>query len=58
MPDLLQGIGHFAHAPVSPAEYKRMQKYISETALIDVLLTALAGYYPDLVRFQKALEGI
>lgn len=37
----------FAHAPVSPAEYKRMEKYLGEHGLIDVLLKACDGYYPD-----------
>lgn len=37
----------FAHAPVSPAEYKRMEKWLGEHGLIDVLLKACDGYYPD-----------
>lgn len=40
-------LANFAHAPVSPAEYKRMEKWLPETALIDVLLKACDGYYPD-----------
>lgn len=36
-----------AHAPVSPAEYKRMEKYKDEYGLIDVLLEACRDYYPD-----------
>ena len=37
----------YSHAPVSPADYKRMEKWLNETALIDILLEALKGYYPD-----------
>ncbi len=37
----------FSHAPISPAEYKRMEKWLTETGLIDVLLKACDGYYPD-----------
>lgn len=37
----------FSHAPVSPAEYKRMEKYKDEHELIDVLLKACDGYFPD-----------
>ncbi len=37
----------FTHAPVSPADYKRMEKYKDETGLIDVLLKACDGYFPD-----------
>lgn len=37
----------FSHAPVSPAEYKKMEKYKGETELIDVLLKACDGYFPD-----------
>lgn len=36
-----------AHAPVSPADYKRMEKYKEEFGLIDVLLEACRDYYPD-----------
>lgn len=37
----------FSHAPVSPAEYKKMEKYKGETELIDVLIKACDGYFPD-----------
>lgn len=37
----------YAHAPVSPAEYKRVEKWLGETGLIDVLLKACDGYYPN-----------
>ena len=37
----------FSHAPVSPADYTRMEKYKGETELIDVLLKACDGYFPD-----------
>lgn len=37
----------FSHAPVSPADYKRMEKYKDEHELIDVLLEACKDYYPD-----------
>lgn len=40
-------LANFAHAPVSLAEYKRMQKWLGETALIDVLIKALNDYFPD-----------
>lgn len=38
---------NFAHAPVSLSDYKRMEKWLGETALIDVLLEALKDYFPD-----------
>lgn len=41
-----KALANFAHAPVFPAEYKRMEKRLPETALIDVLLKACDGYYP------------
>ena len=37
----------FSHAPVSPADYKRMEKYKGETDIIDILLKACDGYFPD-----------
>lgn len=37
----------FSHAPVSPADYKKMEKYKGETELIDILLKACDGYFPD-----------
>ena len=37
----------FSHAPVSPADYKRMEKYKGERELIDVLVEACKDYYPD-----------
>lgn len=37
----------YAHAPVSPAEYKRVEKWLPEYGLVDVLLKACDGYYPD-----------
>ncbi len=40
-------LANFAHAPVSPAEYKRMEKWLPETGLIDALLKACDDYYPD-----------
>lgn len=40
-------LAKFSHAPVSPAEYKKMEKYKGETELIDVLLKACDGYFPD-----------
>ena len=40
-------LAKFAHAPVSPAEYKRVEKWLGESGLIDVLLKACDGYYPD-----------
>lgn len=41
-----KAIANCAHAPVSSAEYKRMQKFVGEAALTDVLLEALDGYFP------------
>lgn len=40
-------LARFMHAPVSPAEYRKMEKYKGETELIDVLLKACDGYFPD-----------
>lgn len=40
-------LSKFSHAPVSPAEYKRMEKWVGEHGLIDALLLACDGYYPD-----------
>lgn len=40
-------LSKFMHAPVSPADYKRMEKWVDEHGLIDVLLRACGGYYPD-----------
>lgn len=40
-------LSKFSHAPVSPADYKRMEKFKGETELIDVLLQACGGYFPD-----------
>ncbi len=40
-------LANFVHAPVSPAEYKRMEKWLPETGLIDVLLKACENYYPN-----------
>lgn len=40
-------LGKFTHAPVSPADYKRMEKWVGEHGLIDALLQACGGYYPD-----------
>lgn len=37
----------YSSAPVSPAEYKRMENFKEEHALIDVLLEACRDYYPD-----------
>lgn len=37
----------YAHAPVSSAEYKRVEKWLGENGLIDVLLKACDGYYPN-----------
>lgn len=37
----------YSSAPVSPAEYKRMENFKEEYALIDVLLEACRDYYPD-----------
>lgn len=36
----------YTHAPVSPADYKKMEKWL-DTTLIDVLLKACDGYFPD-----------
>lgn len=55
MPDSVKGtawnfckqLAKFSHAPVSPADYKRMEKWLGETELIDVLLKACDGYFPD-----------
>lgn len=35
-----------SHAPVSTADYKKMQKYLEDTELIDVVLAAMQDYYP------------
>lgn len=35
-----------SHAPVSGADYKKMQKYVEDTELIDVVLAAMQGYFP------------
>lgn len=40
-------IAKSSHCPVTLAEYKRMEKWAGETELIDVLLKAFDGYYPD-----------
>ncbi len=40
-------LSKFTHAPVSPAEYKRMEKWADEHGLIDVLLQACDGYYQE-----------
>lgn len=40
-------LSKFTHAPVSPADYKRMEKWTNEHGLIDVLLRACDGYYPN-----------
>lgn len=40
-------LSKFSHAPVSPAEYKRMEKWVGEHGLIDVLLQACDGYYQN-----------
>lgn len=39
-------LAKFSHAPVSAADYKRMQKFVDDTELIDIVLIALEGYYP------------
>lgn len=38
---------NFAHAPVAASEYKRMEKWVEEAALIDVLLEACDNYFPN-----------
>lgn len=40
-------LSKFSHAPVSPADYKRMEKWTGEHGLIDALLKACDGYYED-----------
>lgn len=45
--EILQNSGEFFHAPVTPADYNRMEKWLPETELIDVLLKACDGYFPD-----------
>ena len=40
-------LAKFSHAPVSPAEYKRAEKWLGEPGLIDVLLKACDNYYPN-----------
>lgn len=40
-------LANFSHAPVAPADYKRMEKWLPEIELIDVLLKACDGYFPD-----------
>lgn len=45
--DFCKQLARFMHAPVSPAEYRKMEKYKGETELIDVLLKACDGYFPD-----------
>lgn len=40
-------LSKFSHAPVSPADYKRMEKWVEERGLIDVLLKACDGYYEN-----------
>lgn len=42
-----KALTNFSHAPVSLADYKRMEKYRDEHGLIDVLLEACDGYFPD-----------
>lgn len=41
-----KALTNFAHAPVSSAEYKRMEKWLPETALIDVLLKGATVIIP------------
>ncbi|MDE7399125.1 MAG: hypothetical protein K2N06_06300 [Oscillospiraceae bacterium] len=36
----------YTHAPVTPADYKRMQKFTDDHELIDAVLEALDEYYP------------
>lgn len=42
-----KNLAKYSHCPVAKTEYKRMQAYVHETGLIDVLLSALDGYLPD-----------
>ena len=38
---------NFSHAPVAASDYKRMEKWVGETALVDVLLEACDNYFPN-----------
>ena len=42
-----KNLAKYSHCPVSKSDYKKVQKYISESELTDVLLNALDGYYPS-----------
>lgn len=38
-------IASCSHCPVKPADYKRMQAFCGDPALVDVLLKAMDGYF-------------
>lgn len=42
-----KALANYAHAPVTASDYKRMEKWVEETALIDVLLEACDNYFPN-----------
>lgn len=42
-----KALAKYSHAPVSASDYKRMEKWVEETALIDVLLEACDNYFPN-----------
>ena len=50
-------LANFSHAPVAAADYKRMEKWLSELGLIDVLLKACDGYFPD-PKFKYSFDTI
>lgn len=44
---LCKKLAGFAHAPVSPSEYKRMKPYAENSDIVDVVLSGLSeNYYP------------
>lgn len=42
-----KALANYSHAPVAASDYKRMEKWVEETALIDVLLVACDNYFPN-----------
>lgn len=42
-----KALANYSHAPVAASDYKRMEKWVGETALIDVLLVACDNYFPN-----------
>ena len=52
-----KALANYAHAPVVASDYKRMEKWINETALIDVLLEACDNYFPN-PKFKYSFDTI